>query len=1170
MNSSGIKRGLAATAVSALAVAGLPLLASSASATPLTGTGDSINLVSQVNDGAVSSRDDRTNKSISLTATAGASVASVKFEYSLNGGATWTAIDTVSSRHHGTFTTEWAPDKAIDTLRVTLRVTAYNAAGASLGSSERTNVQVNPGASTHTVELSDGELGVFQQPYGVLRNAHTVAITGTSSAETGRVLVNAENNGGSTVGQVGVDLAKGAFAATLNLNNDTRSTDPYRYSDWSTTANELLVTATAPSGGTTDTEAFALYKQEIAEVLVTPVSAKVAAGNEARITVTVLDQKGKPISGARVNRDGASILSERFTGADGTVTFNQGVGEAARYYADATDNRGYSETAGDKISEAVTVTEYTPRPDSLFGASADGAVLDLDEWTGNEISVQVRDQENADLNTSGQQLQYVWKFTPFRGAAVADVSGTVTTESGGKFTVPKPAGNVEGTYELLAALTADARGNGAIPSRSVLTFKAGQAELVYDAAPEHAPAGTAVTYTGKLQLKDSGGAGLAGRSVTFNSTAGTAGTDAVKDAALVGANGAPVSSLGVTTAADGGFAVTVKDPAETPQGSEIDVKLAATVNSSTYGNTNASAPAVRDLDFTIDEVPAKAALTINDVVGSKPGVESSTGTVTVMYAKDADGRVDDPVAGQLVTLTVDHGYFSNGVATPTVKDGLQGQFKNLGREIIVRTDASGRADFKTAIGRDEGFDDDGKVTAVVTAKAGALSKTDAVEWNSANPLNGGAVDLVVSAASAQVNPINPTRRGNEIWYDVRVTDQFGNRVAGERVNVSATRPDGRGNTVPVQDVVRVTSNLTELGDLKVSSAAAAEVDVTATWATQSNTFSDTSGTTARGSKTFTDAEKASFYAVDFAKSSFELSSSAAGSVAPGTTVTQSVKVVDQHGRPVNGLEVEFLRKGPDASGGDFNHRAVTNANGVATYNFVGSAEGVAEITAVVTDGLSTKTLAGEVVFDDGVDPVKFADLDFAITEAQTVLPNGLVTKSVTVKDKDGAAVSGLSVEFTVAGKSVTRVTGPDGVASYTFNAPAAEGAYDVIAVVTDGGIQSKTLTSAVVVEAEVVTPEPPVGPTKITATLAGANNGKKADKLTVRASAKAAAGAIVKLFKINAKGKRVLVDTDVLNGNGARVFTVADKNKAKKTTYVAVIDATDATTKATSKNKSVR
>ena len=181
--------------------------------------------------------------------------------------------------------------------------------------------------------------------------------------------------------------------------------------------------------------------------------------------------------------------------------------------------------------------------------------------------------------------------------------------------------------------------------------------------------------------------------------------------------------------------------------------------------------------------------------------------------------------------------------------------------------------------------------------------------------------------------------------------------------------------------------------------------------------------------------------------------------------------------------------------------------------------------------------------------------------------------TVTVTDADGAGVAGLTVEFTVLGQKVERVTNAQGVASYTFEAPTAAGTYNVIARVTDGGIQSETLTSAVTVKAAVVDPEPEPEPEEkltITATLVGANNGTKADKLTVRASAKVAAGAIVKLFKINAKGKRVLVDTDVLNANGARVFTVADNNKAKKTKYVAVVAGTDATKRAQSNNKAVR
>ena len=49
-----------------------------------------------------------------------------------------------------------------------------------------------------------------------------------------------------------------------------------------------------------------------------------------------------------------------------------------------------------------------------------------------------------------------------------------------------------------------------------------------------------------------------------------------------------------------------------------------------------------------------------------------------------------------------------------------------------------------------------------------------------------------------------------------------------------------------------------------------------------------------------------------------------------------------------GLDVDFLRSGPNPQNGDVNDDDTTDANGVATYNFVGDSQGVAQIDAVVT------------------------------------------------------------------------------------------------------------------------------------------------------------------------------------------------------------------------------
>jgi len=87
MNSSGIKRSLAVAATSALAIAGLPLLATSASAVPNSSTtnvgADAVEFYS-ANAGAVSAKNDGTNTTVSLVVGGGSNVTSVQYQVRYN------------------------------------------------------------------------------------------------------------------------------------------------------------------------------------------------------------------------------------------------------------------------------------------------------------------------------------------------------------------------------------------------------------------------------------------------------------------------------------------------------------------------------------------------------------------------------------------------------------------------------------------------------------------------------------------------------------------------------------------------------------------------------------------------------------------------------------------------------------------------------------------------------------------------------------------------------------------------------------------------------------------------------------------------------------------------------------------------------------------------------
>ena len=120
----------------------------------------------------------------------------------------------------------------------------------------------------------------------------------------------------------------------------------------------------------------------------------------------------------------------------------------------------------------------------------------------------------------------------------------------------------------------------------------------------------------------------------------------------------------------------------------------------------------------------------------------------------------------------------------------------------------------------------------------------------------------------------------------------------------------------------------------------------------------------------TDTADTDFYEVDYAASTFTITSTPEGTLPVGSAVTETVTVLDQEGNPVEDLDVSFLRAGPgDQQDGDPNSGNDTNSNGQAFYNFVGTEAGTAQISAVMTEDGSEpiRTLTDSVTFGNGSD-----------------------------------------------------------------------------------------------------------------------------------------------------------------------------------------------------------
>jgi hypothetical protein len=1036
MNSSGIKRGLATTAITALAVTGIPFLATSASANPINDQVTAVTLLSQYSQ-AASLKSDGTDATIRLEAAAPAAVTSVTFQFRISDAAPWQDIAAVSRNDDGAFSAEWAAAGAVGgnvDIRVINTAEVSNATPAAGSQDQVDDVDINgPGAPVTTVNLPTGSaLGVFQSPYGA--GNQNVAVGGTTSSVDTAQNVTVEVLTGAAAGnsvtapvQVARDAATGTFAGVLDIRG-------YAYGS----SDQLVLGA---SLGSDDVEAYTLYKQAITTVTAAAVATTVPIGDETDVVVTVSDQNQQPIAGARVSHSDGTLVG--LTDAHGQVTTAQG-GGTEFYYADATAANGYNVAAGDKRSADVTVTEFAPAPSKLVATSSDGAAFDLDENDADDITVQVKDQNNGNLDVTGQSLEYYWVVTPFDGTPVTVRPLPIPTETAGEFVVPLPP-NGSGTYELFAALNPDGLGNNAIASSKVATVKAGQAEVTFDQDGESAQAGSREVVDGQLVLED--GTGLTGRNVELNYTQGTDGSDGQADAGLVPVAPATalVSSLTVITAANGSFSVTVEDKSETPQGTELGGFISAnTVPTPDVGDALASGDV--DVDFTSDVPPSGTTVVLSTNGGSKPGqATQSVATVTAPDdTNDTDpatagvqgdgGAARDVVAGQRVTLTVDKGFFTTGQEkTPSVVGADAANLVSLGQTITRTTDPLGVVRFQTAIERDAGFDDDGKVKAVVTAAAGSASDTVDVDFDSSAPLNGGEVEIVLSPVSEQNGAVDPAPADSEVFYDVYTTDQFGNRVGGGDVDLEYGA-DSDDFPYDYSDV-QVKSDFDDNGDFSVTGNADGALEVTGVWEPDTLTYVDVVGNTTTSQERLTDTVTQSFYEIDFAASTFTITSSPEGTVPSGTTVTETVKMVDQEGNPVRNMGVQFFRTGPDAGGGDANVTRSTNANGEAFYTFIGSQAGTATIAAQITDGTSNKTLTDKVVFAAATPPASPPATLSPITAKLIGASNGAKADGVKVFAPTKAAGAVVRLFRVVNGRRIqvgaTRKLNAAGNASFT-------------------------------------------------------------------------------------------------------------------------------------------
>lgn len=588
MQQQKVTRGLAASAVAALAITGLT--AAPAHADPDADLLSVFNAAGNASTRGTPADPFGYDQTITLTAEVDETdLEAAYFEYNADetaGPATggWTSIPggTISQ---GFVTANWNPDPSLAGTSVSVRVVA-NDTGLPAQYDIRNNVAISGGDSVHAVRLSGSQGGYFDQPYaGSGRTSTYLSVSGWTSATSGTVEISAwRSAAGEFQGQTDAvvretthKLSPGVFAPAYRFQG---AVDISAYD-----ADPDEVIAVAAERDSDDVVPATLYAQTVAAVYA-DFRPNVPTTRSTPTTVNVTDQFGRPIAGAEVRRlsDGAVV---GYTGGEGTVTTNQPSGTTEQYFVNTTDADAY-EAGTDVIATPAEAPPYVPVPWTVDATLADGAAFDDDEYAVGDIVLRVRDQL-GDPYAAGAEVLY--RLYPTGGAVPAATAGT--TDADGRIVVPFDPAGLDGSWTLSFAKPT----GSSAPDPAPVTFVAGDATLSLSPAAGSAASGGQIVYTGSLAV---GGTPLPGRAVALGYTRGTeSAPGGTADAGLVG-TGNPLAGA-ATTSPNGTFTVTVGDAVEAASSTET-----GQVNASVAGAAeSASATAT----FTPTPVRLKVRLT---------------------------------------------------------------------------------------------------------------------------------------------------------------------------------------------------------------------------------------------------------------------------------------------------------------------------------------------------------------------------------------------------------------------------------------------------------------------------------------------------------------------------------------------------------------------------------
>ena len=671
---------------------------------------------------------------------------------------------------------------------------------------------------------------------------------------------------------------------------------------------------------------------QVAELVVTQ-DGSVADGSTANmLRVRVTDVFGNVLAGQTVSvtaDNSATVAPTVITGPDGTVEISvtsQTAGTSAVTASINTSSQSrdvtfIADVRTAKIADLVVIKD---------GSEADGS-------TANTLQVRVTDAFGNALN--GQTVSVLAD----NGATTAP---TVTTQPDGtvEISVTSPTA---GTSAVTASINNSSQSRNVTFIADVSTAQIASLEVTQD----NAVADGATANTLRVRVTDAFGNALGGQTVS-----------------VMADNGATVSPT-VSTGPDGTVEISVTS--QTAGTSTVT----ASINSSSLSRT---------VTFIADVRTAQIA----DLVVTRDNSVADGAMANMLRARVTDA-FGNALAGQTVSVMADNGATTASTVT-TQPDGTV--------EISVTSQTAG--------------------TSVVTASINNSSQSQNVTF-----IADVSTAQIASLEVTQDNSVADGAMANTLR--ARVTDAFGNALAGQTVSVTA----GNGATVaPV-----VTTQPDGTVEISVTSQTAGVSAVTATI---------NSSTQSQNVTFIADVKTAKIADLVVIKDD---------SVADGAMAnTLRVKVTDAFGNALAGQTVSVLAD----NGATVAPTAITGQDGTVEIPVTSQTAG----TSAVTVSINNSTLSQNVTFVADVRTAKIADL-VVIKDGSEADGSTANTLRARVTDAFGNALAGQTVSVLGGNGATTAptvITGPDGTVEISVTSQTA--GTSVVTASINNSSQSRNVT----------------------------------------------------------------------------------------------------------------